>query len=104
MKTVNEERQLLHSLMTNKINMQRTLGKHRKEFFTTNARLFIYDCLTSLFDDKRILLNKNQFEFEINKRFDPEKDKVKIEDYKVEYDIIHKTPITDDIDIIIERL
>ena len=104
MKTVNEERQLLHTLMTNKINMQRTLGKHRKQFFTTNSRIFIYECITSLFDEKRTLLNKNQFEFEVNKRFDPEKHKVKIEDYKIEYDIINKTPITDDIDVIIERL
>ena len=102
--TVNLERQLLHALTADKINLQRSLGKHRDEFFTNISRQFIYDCVKRIFDDKRIALTKNQFEFEIQKRYDSEKDKARIEDLMSEYEIIKKMTQTEDIDSIITSL
>lgn len=102
--TVNLERQLLHALITDKINLQRSLGKHRDEFFTNISRQFIYDCVKIYFDDKRSILSRNQFEFEIQKRYDSEKDKAKIEDFLSEYDIIKKTAQTEDVLNIISSL
>lgn len=102
--TVNLERQLLHALMADKINLQRSLGKHRDEFFTNIARQFIYDCVTRIFNDKRTILSKEQFEFEIQKRYDSEKDKLKIDDFMSEYEIIKKTTQTEDVDGIINSL
>ena len=102
--TVNLERQLLHALTADKINLQRSLGKHRDEFFTNISRQFIYDCVKSIFDDKIIALTKNQFEFEIQKRYDSEKDKARIEDLMSEYEIIKKMAQTEDIDSIITSL
>lgn len=102
--TVNLERQLLHALITDKINLQRSLGKHRSDFFTNDSRLFIYDCIRRYFDDKKITLNREKFDFEIQKRFDSEKNKQTIEDYTSEYEIIKKTTQTEDVDGIISSL
>lgn len=102
--TVNLERQLLHALLADKINLQRSLGKHRSDFFTNTSRLFIYDCIRTYFDDKRSVLSKNQFEFEIQKRYDSERDKSKIEDLTSEFEIIRKTPQTENIEGILSSL
>ena len=102
--TVNLERQLLHALLTSKINLQRALGKHRSDFFTNTSRLFIYDCIRTYFDDKRSVFTKEQFDFEVQKRYDSERDKAKIEDLISEFEIIKKTAQTDGIDNIISSL
>jgi replicative DNA helicase len=102
--TVNLERQLLHALLADRINLQRSLGKHRSDFFTNTSRLFIYDCIRSYFDDKHAVLSKNQFEFEIQKRYDSERDKAKIEDLISEFEIIKKTSQTEGVDGIISSL
>lgn len=102
--TVNLERQLLHSLMSDKINLQRSIGKHRSEFFTNQSRQFIYDCINRTFNDKRSVLSKEQFDFEIQRRFDSERDKQLIQDYTAEYDLIRKVQQTENLDAIINNL
>lgn len=102
--TVNLERQLLHCLLADKLNLQRTIGKHRSEFFTNQSRLFIYDCITTTFNDKRCTLSKEQFDFEIQKRFDSTKDKTRIDDFVSEFDLVKKTSVTEDIDAILQNL
>jgi len=98
------ERQLLHALLLDKLNLQRTIGKHRSEFFTTQSRLFIYDCITRTFNEKRTTLSKEQFEYEIKKRYDPEKDKVRIDDITTEYDLISKTTPNESLEVILQNL
>lgn len=102
--TVNLERQLLHALMSDKINLQRSIGKHRNQFFTNMSRQFIYDCVRTYFDDKRSVLTKEQLDFEIQKRFDSAKDKSRIDDVTSEYDIIKSTAQTEGVDCIIDSL
>ena len=103
-KTASLERQLLHALMSDKLNLQRTVGKHRSDFFVTPSRLFIYDCISRTFNEKRTILQYEQFEFELEKRFDPVKDKTRIEDYKTEFEIIKKTPVNESLDVILQNL
>lgn len=102
--TVNLERQLLHYLLLGKLNLQQSMGKHRSEFFTNQSRLFIYDCINTTFNEKRIALSDEQFEFEIQKRFDSTKDKTRIDDFTSEFDLVKKTQITEDIDVILQNL
>lgn len=102
--TVNLERQLLHCLLVDKLNLQRTIGKHRSEFFTNQSRLFIYDCITMTFNEKRCTLSGEQFDFEIQKRFDSTKDKARIDDFVSEFDLVRKTTVTEDIDAILQNL
>lgn len=102
--TVNLERQLLHGLMSNKISLQRTLGKHKSDYFTNESRLFIYDLICNYFNDKRSALTKEQFDFEIQKRFDPVKEKVRIDDYNTEYDSIKSIKLTETLELIISKL
>lgn len=93
--TVNLERQLLHVLMTNKFTLQSLVGKHKRDYFQSRSRLFIYDCIRRLFDDKHCVLTKELFDFELEKSFDSVKDKVKIDDYTAEFDIVKKTVVSD---------
>ena len=102
--TTNLQRQLLHGLMADKLNLQRTLGKHKGEFFTNKSRLFIYDCIRRYFDDKHVTLTREMLEFEISRRYDSVKDKQTIDDYIAEYDIIKKTNQTEDVESIINSL
>ena len=102
--TRNLEQQLLHALLSDKLNLQRTIGKHRSEFFTTASRLFVYDCIMRIFDERHTTLNREQFEFEINKRFDPVKDKSRIDDYLTEFDLVKKVDMTENVDVIIKNL
>lgn len=102
--TTNLQRQLLHGLMADKLNLQRTLGKHKSEFFTNKSRLFIYDCIRRYFDDKHVTLTREMLEFEISRRYDSVKDKQIIDDYIAEYDIIKKTNQTEDVESIINSL
>ena len=101
--TVNLERQLLRLLM-DKINLQRSLGKHRSDFFTNFSRQFIYERMMIYFDETRSSMTKERLEFEIAKRFDSEKDKGRIEDVMSEYDIIMGTTVTEEMDNIINSL
>lgn len=101
--TVNFERQLLHMLL-DKMNLQRTLGKHSQDFFTNFSRQFIYDCINSTFSDKRAVLTRDKLEFEIQKKFDPAKNKDTIEDILSEYELVLKTIPTGDIDGVIAYL
>ena len=101
--TVNLERQLLRLLM-DKINLQRSLGKHRSDFFTNFSRQFIYERMMIYFDETRSSMTRERLEFEIAKRFDSEKDKGRIEDVMSEYDVIMGTPITEELDNIINSL
>jgi len=102
--TVNLERQLLHALITNKLNLQRTLGKHKADFFTNESRLFLYNLVSDYFNDKRSVLTEENFTFEIEKRFDTTRQKNKIDDYTSEYEIIKSTKTTENVDIIISKL
>ena len=102
--TVNLERQLLHALLSSKMNLQRTMGRHRSDFFTNQSRLFIYDCIVTTFNEKRCTLQREQFDFEIQKRFDSAKDKARIDDFVSEFDLIKGTALTEDIDAILQNL
>ena len=102
--TVNLERQLLHALLTDKLNLQRTMGRHRSDFFTNQSRLFIYDCISTMFNERRMTLNREQFDFEIQKRFDSVKDKTRIDDFSAEFDLVKNTPLTEELDSIIQNL
>ena len=102
--TVNIERQLLHALLSDKLNLQRTMGKHRSDFFTNSSRLFIYECICRTFSEKRTTLQKEQFEFEIQKRYDSVKDKARIDDFMSEFDLIRGTQMTAEMDTILQNL
>ena len=102
--TVNIERQLLHALLSDKLNLQRTMGKHRSDFFTNSSRLFIYECICRTFSEKRTTLQKEQFEFEIQKRYDSVKDKARIDDFLSEFDLIRSTQLTAEMDTILQNL
>lgn len=102
--TVNLERQLLHALMSDKLNLQRTMGKHRSDFFTNSSRLFIYECICRMFSEKRTTLQKEQFEFEIQKRYDSVKDKARIDDFMSEFDLIRGTQLTTEMDTVLQNL
>ena len=102
--TVNLERQLLHALLSDKLNLQRTIGKHRSDFFTNSSRLFIYECICRTFSEKRATLQKEQFEFEIQKRYDSVKDKARIDDFLSEFDLIRSTQMTAEMDTILQNL
>lgn len=102
--TVNIERQLLHALLSDKLNLQRTMGKHRSDFFTNSSRLFIYECICRTFSEKRTTLQKEQFEFEIQKRYDSVKDKSRIDDFLSEFDLIKGTLLTAELDTILQNL
>ena len=102
--TVNIERQLLHALLSDKLNLQRTMGKHRSDFFTNSSRLFIYECICRTFSEKRTTLQKEQFEFEIQKRYDSVKDKTRIDDFMSEFDLIRGTQMTAEMDTILQNL
>ena len=102
--TVNLERQLLHGLMQNKFNLQRTLGKHKMDFFTCESRRFIYDAVNKYFDDRRVTLTQENFEYELQKRFDPVSQKSTIEEYRDEYKIIKSTNLTEAIEFVISKL
>lgn len=102
--TVNLERQLLHGLMKNKFNLQRTLGKHKSDFFTCDSRRFIYDAINYYFTNKRTTLTQENFEYELQKRFDPVSSKSVIEEYRDEYNIIKSTGLTETIDLVIDKL
>lgn len=102
--TVNLERQLLHGLLQNKFNLQRLMGKHKIDFFTSDNRRFIYTLIELYFNDKRVVLSKENFIFELEKRYDPVKDKNIIEDYQNEFEIIKTTDITDTLDLCIDKL
>ena len=102
--TVNLERQLLHALLDNKINLQRTIGKHPGEFFTSISRQFIHDCVNAEFTDKRSVLTREELEFELQKRYDSARDKDRIDDILSEFDLVKQTTQTEDIDGIISHL
>ena len=102
--TLNLERQLLHALLSDRLNLQRLIGKHRSEFFTTQSRLFIYDCIMRTFNEKRTTLSPDQFEFEIKKRYDLEKDKTRVDDLTSEFTLIEKTAVTESTEVIIQNL
>lgn len=102
--TVNLERQLLHGLLQNKFNLQRTIGKHKVDFFTCESRKYIYEVINRYFSDKRITLSKENFEYELQKRFDPVSQKSIIDEYRDEYDIIKSTNLTEQIEFVIEKL
>ena len=102
--TVIIERQLLHALLSDKLNLQRTMGKHRSDFFTNSSRLFIYECICRTFSEKRTTLQKEQFEFEIQKRYDSVKDKTRIDDFMSEFDLIRGTQMTAEMDTILQNL
>ena len=101
--TTNLERQLLHVLMTNKFTLQSLVGKHKRDYFKSRSRLFIYDCIRNLFDDKHCVLTKELFNFELEKTFDSVKDKVRIEDYLAEFDLIKQTTVADSPETIISK-
>ena len=101
--TVNLERQLL-KLLFDKINLQRSLGKHRADYFTNFSRQFIYERMMLWFDESRGSMTKDRLEFEIEKRFDSARDKDRISDIWLEYDLIQKVEVTEDLDNIINAL
>lgn len=102
--TVNLERQLLHGLLQNKFNLQRTLGKHKADYFTSESRRFIYEIVNRYFNDKRVTLSKENFDYELQKRFDPISQKSISEEYSDEFNIIKGTALNDNIELVIEKL
>jgi len=102
--TVNLERQLLHAFLHDRMSLQRTIGKHRSEFFTSTSRQFIYDCVRTEFDDHRMTLSREKFAFDIQKRYDSGRDKDRIADIEAEFELIQKTELTGDVDQIIHDL
>jgi replicative DNA helicase len=80
------------------------MGKHRSDFFTNSSRLFIYECICRTFSEKRTTLQKEQFEFEIQKRYDSVKDKARIDDFMSEFDLIRSTQLTAEMDTILQNL
>lgn len=102
--TVNLERQLLHGLLQNKFNLQRTLGKHHIDFFTCDSRRFIYETINRYFTDKRATLSPENFDFELKKRFDPENQKTIFEEYQDEFNIIKSTSLTENIECVVDKL
>lgn len=102
--TVSMERQLLHLLLCDRCKLQTAIGKHRSDFFTSQSRLFIYDCINRTFNEKHCVLERQQFEFEIQKRFDSLKDKDRIDDFMSEFDIIKKTSVNEGMDVILQNL
>ena len=102
--TVNLERQLLHGLLKNKFNLQRTMGKHSIDFFTCDSRRFIYETINHYFNDKRAVLSQENFDFELKKRFDPISQKSILEEYQDEYNIIKSTALNDNIKCVIDKL
>lgn len=101
--TVNLERQLL-KLLFDKINLQRSLGRHRADYFTNFSRQFIYERMMLWFDESRGSMTKDRLEFEMEKRFDSARDKDRISDIWLEYDLIQKVDVTEDLDNIINAL
>ena len=51
--TTNMERQLLNELITNQFVLQRTIGKHREDFFTSRNRLLIYQLVNFYFNSRK---------------------------------------------------
>lgn len=102
--TVNLERQLLHGLLKNKFNLQRTIGKHSIDFFTCDSRRFIYEAINHYFNDKRTVLSQENFDFELKKRFDPISQKSILEEYQDEYNIIKSTALNENIECVIDKL
>lgn len=102
--TTNMERQLLNELITNQFVLQRTIGKHREDFFTSRNRLLIYQLVNFYFNSNRSLLTKDSLNFELNKRYDATRDKQLISDVSDEYDIILNTPANDTAEVIISKL
>ncbi len=102
--TVNVERQLMHAFLYDKISLQRTIGKHRSEFFTSTSRQFIYDCIRQEFDDHRMTLSREKFAFDVQKRYDSGRDKDRIADIEAEFELVHKTELTGDVEQIIHDL
>lgn len=102
--TVNLERQLLHGLLQNKFNLQRTLGKHHIDFFTCDSRRFIYETINRYFTDKRATLSPENFDFELKKRFDSETQKTIFEEYQDEFNIIKSTALTENIECVVDKL
>lgn len=102
--TVNLERQLLYYLMSSKLNLQFSMGKHRRAFFTNKSRLFIYELIDSYFTEKRSTLSEKQFEFELQKRFDSVRNKIQIDDFTSEFNLIKSTKATETLDLIIAKL
>ena len=50
--TTDMERQLLNELMSNQFVLQRTIGKHKIEFFTSRTRILIYSLINEYFMEK----------------------------------------------------
>lgn len=102
--TTDMERQLLNELMSNQFVLQRTIGKHKIEFFTSRTRILIYSLINEYFMEKRSLFTKDSLKFEIEKRYDAVKDKNLISDINDEFDLIKKTTANDTAEVIISKL
>lgn len=102
--TTDMERQLLNELMSNQFVLQRTIGKHKIEFFTSRTRILIYSLINEYFMEKRSLFTKDSLKFEIEKRYDAIKDKNLISDINDEFDLIKKTTANDTAEVIISKL
>lgn len=103
-KTVSLERQLLRYLLKNKICLQRMYGACNNEWFTNEARYFIYKRIKEYYENYKSLLNKEQFSYELQKFFDVQEDGYKIKEYQTEYDICCATEPTQTLELIVSKL
>jgi len=103
-KTFDLERQLLRYLCKDKVFLQRYCDLCKENWWTTAARRFIYDRIVENYHDHRTILSAEQFDYELEKRFDEKDAKLVMDDYRAEFGIICGIAPTMEIQLIIDKL
>ena len=102
--TTQIERELLYSLLTDKMVLLKACNKVSYDFFSNNRRKFIFDKVKNGFIEFRSVVSKDLLIYEVHKTFDEDLEKSIVDDYLKEIDIIYKSKPTEKIEFFSEKI